>query len=111
MAPRLSPFSRTSAVTKPRHIWRLGTGEQIDIWEDHWIPGSPSRMVQTPKGQMLLQTISDLIDPATQSWDDVLIRDVFNSIYVERILRILLGEYLFFNIERRTKRQPIHSAQ
>ena len=51
-------------------------------------------MVQTPKGQMLLQTISDLIDPATRSWDEVLIRDVFNPIDMERILWIPLGEHL-----------------
>jgi hypothetical protein len=29
-------------------IWRVGDGVDINIWDDAWIPDSPSRMVVTP---------------------------------------------------------------
>jgi hypothetical protein len=30
---------------KRGHIWRIGSGEKVNIWEDHWIPTSPTRKV------------------------------------------------------------------
>ena len=59
------------------HIWRVGTGANINIWEDHWVPSSPNRKVITVKGQKLLQNVDDLIDPFTGKWDEALIRDNF----------------------------------
>ena len=47
------------------HIWRVGSGEMINIWEDHWIPESINRMIQTPSGQILLQNVNVIIDPMT----------------------------------------------
>lgn len=76
------------------HIWRVSTGEMINIWEDHWVPGSPSRMIQTPRGNTLLQTVNELIDPATRTWDEVLLRDIFSPIDVHRILSIPLSAHL-----------------
>ena len=52
------------------------------------VPESPSRMIQTPKGNILLKSVDELIDPETHSWDKQLIRDIFNPIDVARILRI-----------------------
>ena len=33
---------------KRGHIWRVGTGSHIDIWDDPWIPTSENRKVITP---------------------------------------------------------------
>jgi hypothetical protein len=52
---------------KKGHIWRVGKGDQINIWEDEWIPESYSRKVLTPKGQNVCTKVIELIDPITNS--------------------------------------------
>jgi hypothetical protein len=79
---------------KRGHIWRIGMGENVNIWEDHWIPSSPTRKVYTRRGHTLLRTVNDLIDPATNSWDEELVRSIFLQVDVERILRIQLSQHL-----------------
>jgi hypothetical protein len=76
------------------HIWRVGSGTGINIWEDHWIPNSFTRKVQTSKGQCLLHTVDELINPVTGMWDEQLIRENFLQIDVERILKIPLSVHL-----------------
>jgi hypothetical protein len=60
-------------------IWRVGDGEQIRIWEDPWIPTGVTRRPRTPKGSVLLSKVSELIDPATGTWDSQLVRDIFGK--------------------------------
>jgi hypothetical protein len=67
---------------------RVGSGNLINIWEYHWIPLSPDRMIQTSKGQVLLRTVNELIDPSTWTCDEDLVRSIFNPIDVGRILQI-----------------------
>lgn len=76
------------------HIWRVGYGEKINIWEDHWVPSSPTRMIQTRKGNVLLRTVDELIDPNTGAWDVELVGSLFLPIDAERILRIPLSVHL-----------------
>jgi hypothetical protein len=61
-------------------IWRVGDGDQINIWEDLWIPTSPTR------GSILLNKVSDLINPSTGWWDEELIRELSWSVDANRIL-------------------------
>jgi hypothetical protein len=70
------------------HILRVGSGNLINIWEYHWIPLSPDRMIQTSKGQVLLRTVNKLIDPSTWTCDEDLVRSIFNPIDIGRILQI-----------------------
>lgn len=79
---------------KRGHIWRVGSRSSINIWEDHWIPCSPSRKVISLIGMCMLQTVDELIDPWTRTWDEALLRDNFISIDVEQILRIPLSTNL-----------------
>ena len=79
---------------KRGHIWRVRTGTDINIWEDHWIPNSHNRKVLTRRGNSLLRTVDDLINTATRGWDEELIRDNFMSLDAERILTIPLSEHL-----------------
>lgn len=73
---------------KKGYIWRVGDGTQINIWSDHWIPGSNNLKVQTPRGSTLLSTVSELINPIDGTWDRNLIEDIFWQIDVQRILQI-----------------------
>jgi hypothetical protein len=79
---------------KRGHVWRIGTGEKVNIWEDHWIPTSPMRKVITRRGQVLYKTVDQLIDPTTNLWDEELVRMLFLHIDAERILRIPLSSQL-----------------
>jgi hypothetical protein len=47
----------------------------------------------TPRGGILLQTVDNLIDPYTNKWDELLIRENFLAVDAECILRIPLSEY------------------
>jgi hypothetical protein len=49
-------------------------------------------MVQTPRGQMLLRTVDELINPVTMQWDEQMLTENFNPIDVSRILRIPLSQ-------------------
>jgi hypothetical protein len=61
-------------------IWRIGEGDQINIWEDARIPTSPTRKVYTLRGNILLQKVSDLINPITGTWDEELILQNFGQL-------------------------------
>jgi hypothetical protein len=49
-------------------------------------------MVLTSRGQTLLRTVDELINPDTMQWDEQMLTDNFNPIDVSRILRIPLSE-------------------
>jgi hypothetical protein len=65
---------------KKGHIWLVGDGRSINIWEDEWIPISSSRKVFTNKGRSLL-TRAELINLATNQWDEELIDQTFCRVY------------------------------
>ena len=66
-------------------IWRVGNGQQINIWSDPWLPREITRRPITPKGRNLLTTVEEFIDPITGQWDAQLL----NQIFWRRIFRSL----------------------
>lgn len=58
-------------------IWRVGDGENLNIWKDPWLPRDMSRRPITPRGACLLCDVAELIDPTTGSWDVQMVRDIF----------------------------------
>jgi hypothetical protein len=50
---------------KRGYIWRIGDGENINIWSDPWIPGSANRKTSTKQGACILSKVSELIDPVS----------------------------------------------
>lgn len=67
-------------------IWRVGNGESINIWSDPWLTHGITRKVVTPRGASLLTRVSELLDPATGSWDETLVRDLFWDFDAQAIL-------------------------
>ena len=55
-------------------IWRVGSGKDIDIWSDPWIPRGSTRKVITQKGNNLITKVSELINPITNKWDEELVK-------------------------------------
>ena len=55
----------------------------MNIWDDPWIPSSPSRKVITPRAGVLITKVNELIDPITEKWDEEILRDIFRPIDVE----------------------------
>ena len=89
---------------KRGYIWRVGDGTQINIWNDNWIPGSHNLKVLTPRGNIVISTVDELINPIDGRWDEELIKlllgqlmytgfSKFQSIVVGKILLrgILIG--------------------
>lgn len=68
-------------------IWRIGSGEKVNILLDPWVPNKVTRR-PTPRGQIVVTRVAELIDPVTGSWDDILIRDIFWPEDVQAILSI-----------------------
>jgi hypothetical protein len=76
---------------KKGYIWRVGDGSDINIWNDPWIPSSPSRKIITARGNMVYTKVSEMIDPDTRTWDEVLLHSIFLPVDVNRILNIPLA--------------------
>ena len=72
-------------------IWRIN-GQNVNIWEDPWVPRGSTRRPSTVRGQILLQKVCDLIDPISGQWDQDLVQQVFNDDDVPHILSIPIKE-------------------
>jgi hypothetical protein len=57
-------------------IWRVGNEEKINIWLNPWIPNKITRCPSTPRGQILVNRVCELIDPITGNWDHDLVRNL-----------------------------------
>ena len=55
----------------------MGNGGSIDVWSDPWLGREWLRKPITPKGQNILSKVEELINPATSSWDEELVRQIF----------------------------------
>ncbi|KAL0411141.1 UNVERIFIED_CONTAM: putative mitochondrial protein [Sesamum latifolium] len=60
----------TKDIIKRGARWRVGTGQNINIWTDPWIPRSFCFKVITPFTPNLeITTVDSLIDPDTKQWN------------------------------------------
>lgn len=66
-------------VLKEGVIWRVGNGQQINIWRDTWVPHGVTRQPVTPRGRNLIQHVDELIDPGTETWDLQLLSQTFRE--------------------------------
>lgn len=77
-------------LLKEGYIWRVGSGDNINMWSDPWIPNGDMRYPITRQGANLLTRVSELIDPVSHTWDEELVRQTFMDTDAKAILRIPL---------------------
>ncbi|PNT71499.1 hypothetical protein BRADI_2g28465v3, partial [Brachypodium distachyon] len=73
-------------------VWRVGDGENINIWTDPWLPKGISRIVTSIRGNNLLTKVVELIDHVSYSWDEQLIKQTFYEEDAQTILQIPIQE-------------------
>ena len=60
--------------------WRTGTGDQVNLWLDPWLPDSMHPFIETPSVVGLQDMTMDSLKSVTGlSWDENILRDLFNS--------------------------------
>jgi hypothetical protein len=72
-------------------IKRVGTGKDIKIWEDNWIPSNRSLRPLWKPPNTQLTWVADLINAAEGTWNENLVRDTFIPPDANAILSIPLG--------------------
>ena len=74
-------------------IWRVGNGQNINIWSDPWLPRSSTRRPITVRGRNdIITRLSELINPVTGWWDEGLINQTFCSEDANLILQVQINE-------------------
>lgn len=73
-------------------IYRVGDGSSINIWADPWLNREGQRTPATLRGNCLLTKISELVDPETHTWDELLVRDIFQEEEATTILATPIRE-------------------
>ena len=73
----------------------MGTGENINFWNDPWIATSPNKKVISPRNNSLLTKVSDFISPITGHWDENLLSEHLYDVDVFRILQIPINTHGF----------------
>lgn len=71
-------------------IRRIGNGETTDIWGVNWLPRTNMKRLITSLMQQPPTRVSELINQATSTWDEQLVRATFIPIDAETILQIPL---------------------
>ena len=73
-------------------IWRIGSGEKINIWQQRWLPRKhPPMQPNCPLKSFENHTIDTLIDPVTRRWNEELVDGLLVVEDVELIKKIPLS--------------------
>ena len=73
-------------------IWRVGTGENIKIWKDSWLMGSPfPKILSAPRVLEANVTVTELINHEQGCWNSMLIDQIFLPSDAEIIKQIPLS--------------------
>jgi hypothetical protein len=65
-------------IIKKGSCWTIGTGDQVHIWDDHWLPHQNGYKILTPKADNAITKVSELIQiQPTKEWNSSLIDRIF----------------------------------
>ena len=71
-------------------IWRIGSGSQVRIFRDNWIPRADALKVSGRLANSRRRWVSELINPVTRSWDEDDVRQCCPGRDADAILAIKL---------------------
>jgi hypothetical protein len=71
-------------------IWRIGSGSQVKIFRDNWLPRPDAPCVSRRLENNRRRWVAELIDPVTRSWDEALVRACCPRLDADTILAIKL---------------------
>ncbi|XP_074278676.1 uncharacterized protein LOC141602272 [Silene latifolia] len=72
---------------------RVGSGMDVRVWTDPWVPGSRSRCVISPRADANIDMrVAELFVDGEQRWDEVKISELFLPFEAERIRSIRIGD-------------------
>ncbi|XP_042988726.1 uncharacterized protein LOC122316260 [Carya illinoinensis] len=61
-------------------VWRVGTGQNIKVWGDRWIPTLVSHCIQSPVTVLNSDArVNELIDGSRGIWKEELVKEVLNE--------------------------------
>jgi hypothetical protein len=72
-------------------IWRVGDGENIDIWKDNWIPRSSLQRPLGHKPNVDIQKVIELLLPNGNGWNVSKLNECLFEVDVEDILKLPVG--------------------
>lgn len=79
-------------VVKRGMRWQIGSGEDVRVWCDKWIPKPTTyRIVTSEDSCPNVALVCDLINRASMEWKSELIRSCFNEEDADTILSIPLS--------------------
>ncbi|KAK5845358.1 hypothetical protein PVK06_001531 [Gossypium arboreum] len=69
-------------------IWRIGNGTRVNLWHDPWILGQNNNRLVFQNFIPQLNSVNQLIEPITNTWNEELIGSIADSDQFQRILAI-----------------------
>ncbi|GAU41445.1 hypothetical protein TSUD_98410 [Trifolium subterraneum] len=80
---------KASWIIKKGCYWTIGSGEDVDIWQDNWIhqKGNSNTWSLKPD-QATYQKVKDIMNPHSNSWNEPLINQLFIPIEAKMICQI-----------------------
>ena len=59
-------------------LWRVGSGEKINIWQHRWLPRKhPTYLPTCPLESFKNHIVDSLIDPSTRRWNEEMVDGLF----------------------------------
>ncbi|KAA3487436.1 reverse transcriptase [Gossypium australe] len=75
-------------LIEERVLWRVGKGDQINIWNDPWLPGRENNRVAVQDISPMWTSVNQLTETADSNWNRDLINCLFDETTANRILAI-----------------------
>ncbi|KAA3458346.1 reverse transcriptase [Gossypium australe] len=72
-------------------IWRVGSGAQVNIWNDPWLPGKEHNRISGYDIDSRWITVNQLLEADNYTWNRDLLDELFDEGTVSRILSIPLS--------------------